>query len=326
MINSVRNHINTILIIDGHNSNTDIVEEFLKEEKFGLIIALGANDGLRIAHEQMPDLIILNIPAFDFDVYEYCKKIKKNSSVGHIPIILISEKSRKSEWIKGLEAGADDFITMPLEKIELIFKVKSLLRLKNLIEYKTQREKIESELNKKIELLKRKREEEREKRLFYRDCIYAFSDGKLFLMDKVEIDKEVAGGAVIQSLDILEPIDVKKARKITEEILAGLEVEDEKKSDIALGVMEAVTNVIKHAGSGIIKWIKYTDKLQICVNDKGCGIQFEELPKKALLKGYSTQKSLGLGFTILIELLDRILVSSGKEGTTIVLESVFKLC
>ncbi len=81
---------------------------------------------------------------------------------------------------------------------------------------------------------------------------------------------------------------------------------------------------LKHAGTGNLEVKAYPDKLQIIVADHGKGIDFSVLPKATLLKGYSTKISMGYGFTIMLDCLSKVLLNTGDEGTTVVLEMLYE--
>lgn len=83
---------------------------------------------------------------------------------------------------------------------------------------------------------------------------------------------------------------------------------------------EATTNVVKHANNGKFQVFKSESTIQVLIRDNGPGINFSILPKATLLSGFSTQQSLGMGFSFMLELCDRVLLSTQPGNTTVVLE------
>jgi anti-sigma regulatory factor (Ser/Thr protein kinase) len=83
---------------------------------------------------------------------------------------------------------------------------------------------------------------------------------------------------------------------------------------------EAATNALKHAGSGSCQLFRRGGTVQVAVSDTGPGIDFRLLPKATLLPGFSSAQSLGMGFTIMLDLSDRILLATAPGRTRVVLE------
>ena len=83
---------------------------------------------------------------------------------------------------------------------------------------------------------------------------------------------------------------------------------------------EATTNAIKHAGSGMVSFFRLSNRVQVHVEDHGKGIDFSELPKSTLLRGYSSKVSLGMGYTIMLELMDKVYLLTSSQGTTVIID------
>jgi anti-sigma regulatory factor (Ser/Thr protein kinase) len=150
----------------------------------------------------------------------------------------------------------------------------------------------------------------------YVDVLDAVTGGKLVLMTTEEVGLAV-GAPVFAPKRMAEPGDVAAARQVLGEVLAPL---TPRADDIVLAVSEALTNVLKHAYGGEYWVARKADCLQIVVRDSGAGIDFHTLPKATLAPGFSTKQSLGMGFTIMLQLTDRLLLATDESGTTLVLE------
>ena len=101
---------------------------------------------LRRAKEHKPDLILLDVMMPGMDGFEACKKLKEDAEVSHIPVVMVTALSEKSDRLKGLEAGADDFLTKPINDMALFARVKSLVRIKMLLDEVRLRDKTSVEM------------------------------------------------------------------------------------------------------------------------------------------------------------------------------------
>lgn len=121
----------TILHVDDNEANRYIVARMLRKAGFELKEAATGKAGLRLAVEQQPDLIILDVQLPDINGFEVCRRIKANPATSSIPVIHLSGSFVKSEdKVQGLEGGADGYLAQPVEPIELIATVNALLRIR----------------------------------------------------------------------------------------------------------------------------------------------------------------------------------------------------
>ena len=103
--------------------------------------------------------------------------------------------------------------------------------------------------------------------------------------------------------------------------LTSCDVVQDRLNDLLVAANEGVVNGIKHAGTCEIQVYTVSNAIQIRISDNGPGIDFNDLPKATLIPGFSTEKSLGMGFTMLLSMCDRLLLSTGPEGTTLIIET-----
>jgi DNA-binding response OmpR family regulator len=115
------------LIEDDHDI-VEMIEYNLKEEGYRTVSAFDGKNGIEIAKREKPDLIILDIMLPAIDGFEVCRILKQQESTSHIPIIILSAKSRETDKVVGLELGADDYMTKPFSPRELIARIKAVLR------------------------------------------------------------------------------------------------------------------------------------------------------------------------------------------------------
>lgn len=122
----------TVLIVDDLESNLELMEAIFAKEGFKTLVASDAFSALRIFRYNRIDLAILDVMMPGMDGYELCRHMKQISGRQFFPVILLTALTDRESKIKGLESGAEDFISKPFDDAELVTKVKSLIRLKNL--------------------------------------------------------------------------------------------------------------------------------------------------------------------------------------------------
>lgn len=119
-----------ILIVDDEPLNVKLLAALLSGENYETILAFSGEEALGKINAESPDLILLDIMMPNMDGYEVTKRLKNNPNSRDIPVILVTALDGADNKIKGLEAGADEFLNKPVSTPELLARVKSLLRLK----------------------------------------------------------------------------------------------------------------------------------------------------------------------------------------------------
>src|SRR3954465_13071058 len=123
-----------VLIVDDILPNVKLLEAKLSGEYFDVITALSGLEGIKQAEEHSPDIILLDVMMPGMDGFETCQHLKSNPLTSHIPIIMVTALTDATDRVRGLEAGADDFLSKPLNDIALMARVRSLVRLKMTID------------------------------------------------------------------------------------------------------------------------------------------------------------------------------------------------
>ncbi len=124
-----KNH--KILVVDDIKVNVDLLKMRLEKEGYGVTCAYNGAEALQLLSNEKPDMIISDVIMPELDGFELCRKIKQNESTRNIPVVLITSLSSTEDKVNGLEAGCDDFLSKPINDIELTARVRSLLRLKD---------------------------------------------------------------------------------------------------------------------------------------------------------------------------------------------------
>ncbi|KKG86868.1 response regulator receiver protein [Methanosarcina mazei] len=121
-----------VLIVDDMRENVELMEAYLAVEPYKVFCAYGGKEALRIVDKEKPDIVLLDVMMPEVNGYEVCKILKENPETQFIPVLMLTALSELEDRIKGIEVGADDFLTKPINRLELKTRVKSLLRVKYL--------------------------------------------------------------------------------------------------------------------------------------------------------------------------------------------------
>ncbi|MBD9447926.1 PleD family two-component system response regulator [Rhizobium sp. RHZ01] len=121
-----------ILVVDDIPANVKLLEARLVAEYFDVLTAGDGYQALAICERNQVDLVLLDIMMPGMDGFEVCERLKANPKTSHIPVVMVTALDQSADRVRGLKAGADDFLTKPVNDLQLISRVKSLLRLKTL--------------------------------------------------------------------------------------------------------------------------------------------------------------------------------------------------
>jgi len=119
-----------VLVVDDVAANVKLLEARLSAEYFDVVTAMSGHEALSICDKAECDIVLLDVMMPDMDGFEVCRRIKASRSTYHIPVVMVTALDSPSDRVKGLEAGADDFLTKPVSDVALIARVRSLSRLK----------------------------------------------------------------------------------------------------------------------------------------------------------------------------------------------------
>src|ERR1051325_10733637 len=119
-----------VLVVDDVPANVKLMEALLSAEYFDVVTALSGQEALAVCERAECDIVLLDVMMPDMDGFEVCRRLKAGPSTHHLPVIIVTALDQASDRVKGLEAGADDFLTKPVSDIALVARVRSLARLK----------------------------------------------------------------------------------------------------------------------------------------------------------------------------------------------------
>ena len=123
-----------ILVVDDLPVNIRVLEAKLTAEYFDVITASDGGSALDLVQSENPDIVLLDVMMPGMDGIEVCERLKADPSTAHIPVVMVSSLSEVGDRVHGLQAGADDFLTKPVNDIALFARVKSLVRVKTMLD------------------------------------------------------------------------------------------------------------------------------------------------------------------------------------------------
>jgi two-component system cell cycle response regulator len=119
-----------VLIVDDNPANRKLLEVRLNNEYFEVLSASNGPDAITMCEKALCDIVLLDVMMPEMDGFEVCRRLKSHISTSHLPIIMVTALDQPADRVRGLEAGADDFLTKPIDEMHLIARVRSLARLK----------------------------------------------------------------------------------------------------------------------------------------------------------------------------------------------------
>jgi two-component system alkaline phosphatase synthesis response regulator PhoP len=122
----------TILVVDDNQENLELLQAYLEDFDCQTIPAVDGLQALEIIADNTPDLILLDIMMPKMSGFEVCKRLKNDPKTSDIPIIMVTALNEFGDIERGIDSGTDDFISKPVNKLELLTRVRTMLKLKHL--------------------------------------------------------------------------------------------------------------------------------------------------------------------------------------------------
>ena len=123
-----------ILVVDDVPANLRLLEAKLRAEYFEVALAASGPEALALSSAWAPDVVLLDVMMPGMDGYEVCRRLKSQPATAHIPVVMVTALVEQSERVRGLEAGADDFLSKPVDTALLLARLRALLRVKQVLD------------------------------------------------------------------------------------------------------------------------------------------------------------------------------------------------
>ncbi len=129
--NKAQDRIPVILVVDDNQQNLELLQAYLEDVDCRTIPARDGAEALEIAAKDPPDLILLDVMMPKMSGFEVCKRIRNNPKTSDVPIIMVTALSEFGDIERAIDSGTDDFLSKPVNKLELLTRVKTMLKLKH---------------------------------------------------------------------------------------------------------------------------------------------------------------------------------------------------
>src|ERR1700750_2692648 len=131
-----------ILVVDDILANVKLLEGRLTAEYFDVITAMSGAEAIDICERSQCDVVLLDVMMPGMAGSEFCRHLRANRATSHIPVVIVTALAQPADRVRGLDAGADDFLTKPVNDVALFARVRSLVRLRRTMEEWRHREDI----------------------------------------------------------------------------------------------------------------------------------------------------------------------------------------
>ena len=122
----------TVLVVDDNQQNLELLQAYLEDMDCKTIPAHDGPEALQIVTKRPPDLIVLDVMMPKMSGFEVCKRVKNDPKTSNIPVIMVTALNEFGDVERGIDSGTDDFLSKPVSKLELVTRVKTMLKLKHL--------------------------------------------------------------------------------------------------------------------------------------------------------------------------------------------------
>jgi len=126
------NQSSVVLVVDDNEQNLELLLAYLEDIECETMSTTGGAEAIEIARDKLPDLILLDVMMPKMSGFEVCRRLKADPNTTNIPIIMVTALSELGDIERAIDSGTDDFLSKPVNKLELLTRVKTMLKLKNL--------------------------------------------------------------------------------------------------------------------------------------------------------------------------------------------------
>lgn len=308
-----------ILVVDDNPISRTVLDRVLRGGFHSTHTASDGNQAWDMVMRGEVDLVVADFRMPGMNGFELCQRIKTHPDYHLIPVIIVTAADDVASRIAAFEHGADDILPKPVINEELLARVRNLLRFKALVQSRLESERTQETLRRELAISLLKREQEETEKRLYHDVLYAATGGRLQLLAREEMEPRLAGWTEVRQLQLHQNSQIAQAREIAETVGQAAGLDDESLGDVVLCVSEAVTNALKFGTEVMFRVGVYEGQVRVMVTDDGPGLDRDLLPHVTLQKGFSTGASMGMGFSLMLETMDQVGLSTDSRGTTLLL-------
>jgi two-component system alkaline phosphatase synthesis response regulator PhoP len=121
-----------ILVVDDNQQNLELIQAYLEDVECETAAARDGIEALEMVAQEKPDLILLDVMMPRMSGFEVCRRLKNNPETGDIPVIMVTALNEFGDIERGIDSGTDDFVSKPINRLELLTRIKTMLKLKHL--------------------------------------------------------------------------------------------------------------------------------------------------------------------------------------------------
>jgi len=125
------NKLPTILVVDDDQQNLELVQAYLEDVECRTVAARDGIEALGMVAREKPDLILLDVMMPKMSGFEVCRRLKDNPQTSDIPVIMVTALNEFGDIERGIDSGTDDFVSKPINKLELLTRIRTMLKLKH---------------------------------------------------------------------------------------------------------------------------------------------------------------------------------------------------
>lgn len=308
-----------ILVVDDHSMSRQILQSILQSGGYDVNAASEGQQAWERLQNGGVDLLVADLQMPGMSGLDLCRKVKDDPDTRLTPVIIVTAADDIASRIAAFEHGADDILPKPVINEELLARVKNLLRFSDLVRNQLEHERAQAELEKELALTQLRKEQEASYARLYHDVLFAATGGRLQLMERTGLAEWMQGWNSQHELWLTSPQQVAEARRLAEKVALAAGLDNEATTDAALCVSEAVTNGLKFGTRVRFHGGCYEDQMRFVIEDDGPGLERALLPQVTLQKGFSTGASMGMGFSLMLEMMDLVGLCTDTNGTTVLL-------
>ncbi|MCA9778453.1 MAG: response regulator [Candidatus Eremiobacteraeota bacterium] len=308
-----------ILVVDDNPISRTVLDRVLQAGFHSTHTATDGNQAWDMVMRGEVDLVVADFRMPGMNGFELCQRIKTHPDYHLIPVIIVTAADDVASRISAFEHGADDILPKPVINEELLARVRNLIRFSELVNQQLEMELSKANLQRELAIAKLNQEQEETRNRLYHDVLFAATGGTLQLMEPTTLAEHLEGWTEVTSLELADNSQIAETRRLTEELALKCGMGEECIGDVVLCVSEAVTNALKFGKKVHFRCGLHNGHIQLYVQDDGPGLEHSMLPQVTLQKGFSTHSSLGMGFSLMLETMDKVGLCTGSSGTAVLL-------